>query len=135
PDASALRQDWRIQDPGMMVAQVRVAPPARRLGDAPHGRTSGLADFNTYPALRRHTALLVGAGHAENDARVQHILAQSSLAWSESANASYRVGSGVDAAMARVDAAWRRDRPVFDWLGLWAGDVPARRVVNTENGG
>lgn len=129
-DAESLRRSWGIQDGGIVTARLRVAPAVLPRSNSHQDWASSLNEFNTYPTLRRHTAILVAAGHASSDAQVPHIVGRSSLAWSDSADASYEIGRRIDNAMSRVDAAWRRSRPMFDWLGPWAGDVPESRLVN-----
>ena len=135
-DASAesLRRSWLVQDGGIVTARLRVAP--QPVGSRPAGTAfaSGLNDFDIYPVLHRHTAILAGAGHAADDAQVQPILAQSPLAWQYSANTSYARGRSIDSVMGLVDAPWRRDRPVLDWLGPWAGDIPASRLDAMREG-
>lgn len=126
--AESMRNGWGIQDGGIVNAFV-YASPGSEVVNGVGASLLGLEDFNDYPQLRRHTALLEGARHAANDAQVQQIAAQSALAWSDSAQASVTIGRKVDAAMAAVDAAWHRARPVFDWLGPWAGHVPAGRLA------
>lgn len=126
--AEAMRSGWGIQDRGVVHAFVH-ALPGSGAAHAAGSSLLGLEAFNDYPPLRRHTAILEGAGHASNDAQAQRIVAQSTLAWSDSAQASAAHGRKIDAAMAAVDAPWHRARPVFDWLGPWAGHVPAARLA------
>ncbi|MDS1141799.1 hypothetical protein RE432_15260 [Pusillimonas sp. SM2304] len=135
-DASAesLRRSWRVQDGGIVTARLRVAPQPQGSRPAGAAFASGLNDFDIYPVLHRHTAILAGAGHAAEDAQVQHILAQSPLAWHDSANTAYALGRKIDNVMGLVDAPWRRDRPVLDWLGPWAGDIPASRLDAVQKG-
>ncbi|MGB6104590.1 MAG: hypothetical protein WBF88_12185 [Pusillimonas sp.] len=128
--AESLRRSWQLGDRGIVSARVSATP---RHGVAASSAGSSV-DFNRYPNLRRHTAILEGAGHAADDVRVQQIVAQSELAWSDSARASRIIGTKIDAAMAAVDAPWHRDRPEFDWLGLWAGHVPAERLADSPKG-
>jgi hypothetical protein len=103
--AQELRQDWRLEDTGIVKATVVVAPPH-------------------YPALARHTALLTGAGHAADDIDSQHRLAESPAAWSDSANRSYELGRRIESGVRALDRAWGRSEPHFDWLVPWAGYVP-----------
>jgi len=127
--AMSLRKDWAVQDEGIVNASVYVLPGP---GTVNVSSTSvlGLGAFNDYPKLRRHIAILEGAGHASNDAQVQQVVAQSAPAWADSTRASVIVGTRVDAAMAAIDAPWHRPRPVLDWLAPWAGHVPAARLAN-----
>ncbi|SHG73860.1 hypothetical protein [Pollutimonas bauzanensis] len=125
PYAQSLRQGWRIEDTGILAGHVAVAPwPGLPPGPAA-SPSAGLNYFDSQRlVLRRHTAILAGAGHAPDDAAAQQLLAGSALAWGKSADASYALGAQVAAAMVRVDAAWNRSAPVFDWLAPWAGRVP-----------
>ncbi|NYT85851.1 hypothetical protein [Pollutimonas harenae] len=127
--AVSLRDDWGIQDEGIVNAAVHFLPGSGTV-DVAGNSVLGLGAFNDYPQLRRHTAILEGAGHASNDTRVQQVVAQSTQAWSDSARASVDMGKKVDAAMAAVDAPWHRARPVLDWLSPWAGHVPAARLAH-----
>ncbi|HUH59001.1 MAG TPA: pilus assembly protein [Candidimonas sp.] len=111
-NATSLRADWHIADTGIVDSHVTVAPSAFNPADW------GIS------AVRRHTAILVGAGHAGNDTHVQHRLAESALAWGKSAQASYGVGRSIAGAMVAVDAGWDRPEPIFDWLDPWADAVP-----------
>jgi hypothetical protein len=126
--ASALRSDWGIQDPGLLRVDVALSaalPPLN--GDAPN---RGWLRFDArYPALRRHTAILTGAGHAPGDTQVQQMLAQSELAWHSSARLSILAGEKVTTVMSRVDSAWNRTAPDFDWLGPWAGRIPEHHLA------
>ncbi|MEO9121702.1 MAG: hypothetical protein ABI228_01745 [Burkholderiaceae bacterium] len=107
--AQELRQGWRLEDTGILKAYAIVAPPH-------------------YPALARHTALLVGAGHASDDIDSQRRLAESPAAWSDSANRSYELGRRIESGASALDRAWGRSEPRFDWLGPWAGYVPAHHL-------
>lgn len=111
-NATTLRADWHIADTGIVDSHVTVRPSAV---DPMDWGISG---------IRRHTAILVGAGHAANDAQVQHRLADSALAWGNSSQASYAAGGSIAGAMIAVDAGWNRPEPIFDWLGPWTGAVP-----------
>ena len=127
--ANTLRHDWGVQDKGLLRASVSVSPwfgPA----DGNGASVLGLDSFSQVPALTRHTVILEGAGHAAGDLQAQHIVAQSGMAWFNSAQVSIAIGSKIVAAMAAVDAPWHRARPVFDWLTPWAGHVPSERLAN-----
>lgn len=131
PDAVLLRQGWKIEDAGIVRAQVLAAPhrPERRLLPKADGLRVGMDQFDTwYPALSRHTAILVDAGHASGDQDAQHRVAQSGLGWGDSAADSYRLGRQVSAAVQAQDRAWNRAEPELDWLSSWAGFVPARHL-------
>ncbi|NYT61219.1 pilus assembly protein [Alcaligenaceae bacterium] len=129
--AQALRQDWRLDDTGVLAVQLSAAP---RLGLASlHNNlpADGLAYFDSQNLLlQRHTSLLTGAGHAADDMAVQQTVANSSLAWSNSANSSYVHGKKIASAMTAVDAGWGRPQPVFDWLEPWSGHVPESHLRN-----
>lgn len=129
--AQALRQDWRLEDAGVLAAQLSVAP---RLSLVPQEQVlpaDGLSYFDQQRlVLRRHTAILTDAGHAADDIATQQTVANSSLAWGNSANSSYARGKKIASAMTAVDAAWNRTEPVFDWLGPWSGRVPEAHLGN-----
>jgi hypothetical protein len=116
-NAAALRADWHLADTGILESHIRVGPAAN------NSVVWGISE------LRRHTAILVGAGHASDDMQVQLRVADSRLAWGKSAQASYGLGRSIAAAMVGVDAGWDRPKPVFDWLGPWAGAVPGSRLA------
>lgn len=129
--AQALRQGWRLEDSGILASQVSVAPVFKPRSSPTDSFAGGLANFDTQQLiLRRHTAILTGAGHASDDLAVQKRVAASFVAWGNNANASYTHGAEVAGAMALVDAAWNRTEPVFDWLEPWAGQVPELHIGN-----
>jgi hypothetical protein len=124
-DAQVLRRDWRIQDTGIVDSQITVAPLSKLPSRPAALSITGLGYFDSQlPVLRRHTAILADAGHASGDTQAQQRVADSGLAWADSANASYAQGNKIADAMISVDAAWDRAQPIFDWLGPWAGHVP-----------
>ncbi|RTZ41130.1 hypothetical protein EKL30_15740 [Candidimonas sp. SYP-B2681] len=129
-DAQSLRRDWRLDDTGILVSQVNVSALATR-PTLPKAAFTGMADFDMpYPQLRRHTAILTGAGHASNDLAVQQTVSRSALGWGSSATTSYGHGRSIASVMVSVDAAWNRTEPVFDWLAPWAGYVPESRIAH-----
>lgn len=129
--AQSLRHGWRLEDSGILASQVSVAPVFKASSSVADSFAGGLAGLDTQQlVLRRHTAILTGAGHASDDLEVQKRVAASSVAWGNDANASYAHGAKVAGAMALVDAAWNRTEPVFDWLEPWAGKVPEFHIGN-----
>lgn len=123
--AAILRRQWRIEDTGIVASNIAVAPLSGPVRARKTATVTGLNDFDRQQfVLRRHTAILTGAGHASSDASTQQVVAESALAWNQSAGSSYALGTDVAAAMSRVDAAWNRPEPIFDWLAPWAGQVP-----------
>jgi len=113
--AAELRRQWGLHDEAIQAAFASVAGLRQPFGG---GR----------PTLRRHVAVLAGAGHAGSDAAVQQRVAQSALAWADASRASMLAGSRVADRTAPADRAWGRPAPVFDWLGPWAGAVPRERT-------
>lgn len=131
-DARDLRQGWLIEDAGIVTARVEVAavapaPPASGMARFDASSASGLAQFDAWrPTIRRHAAILAGAGHASSDARVQQRVAGSGLGWAFAADRSYALGRRVQSWAGGLDRPWGRTEPLFDWLGPWAGRVPDR---------
>lgn len=129
--ARTLRQEWHLDDKGISSGHITVAPLSGRAMRPEIPSFTGLNYFdNQRLVLRRHTAILAGAGHAADDTAAQQVVADSALAWGHSAHASYALGARIAAAMARVDTAWNRTEPVFDWLVPWAGHVPDSHLGN-----
>ena len=129
--AASLRDNWGIQDQGIVDVSVQALPGVHSENATEEtASVLGLGIFKHYPLLRRHTAILEGAGHASNDAQVQDIVVRSGLAWSDSASTSIALGKRINAVMENVDAPWRRAHAVFDWLGPWAGHVPAGHLAD-----
>ncbi|OWT54459.1 hypothetical protein [Candidimonas nitroreducens] len=127
PDAGDLRQGWRIEDAGVVTARVGVAAGSPAPAGAPS--VSGLAQYDAWrPNIRRHAAILVGAGHASSDAQAQLRVAGSGLGWLDPADRSYALGRQVQAWAGGLDRPWGRTAPVFDWLGPWAGRVPQQHL-------
>lgn len=135
--AAQLRQDWGMHDSGVLNARVtsQPSPTTHLVGKA------GVLDLHifdlAYPRLSRHTAILVGAGHAANDASVQHTLPNSGLAWANAVEQSQAAGRKVADIMNAVDAGWHRPEPNFDWLTPWTALIPqhhlSRPGVKHEN--
>lgn len=142
-DARDLRQGWLIEDAGIVTARVEVAAvapapptsgqaqidaaPASGLARLGASSASGLAQFDAWrPVIRRHAAILAGAGHASSDAWAQRRVAGSGLGWADAADRSYALGRGVQSWAGGLDRPWGRTEPLFDWLGPWAGRVPDR---------
>lgn len=135
--AALLRQQWQLEDQGVASAAVKVN---MRQADMRKTRETtqpmvedtfglGLRQFDSYPApLVRHTAILLDAGHASDDQEVQARVALSSLGWRAAAEVSHGLGKTVSSAMNKVDGAWRRPKPVFDWLGPWQGAIPEHHL-------
>lgn len=133
--ASALRNDWHVEDTGVATSHVYVAPENSVLTSSNDPSVAGLRYFDSiYPTLHRHTAILTGDAHASGDLATQDRVALSPLAWSRNASDSIGAGARVDAIMRAVDAGWNRPRPVFEWLDPWATHVPERHL-NDNNGG
>ncbi len=120
PAARALRNDWHLNDQGVVLAQVSVQ--AHNVVGSPTWENSTIA-------IHRHTAILAGAGHATSDIDTQHRIAEGRTGWRNAADFSRTVGEAAAQRMYAVDAAWRRPRPEFDWLSEWAGLVPANRLI------
>lgn len=123
--ASVLREELATADSGILNATVSIDLSRQRTAALHSAKPLDLKASDTWwPAMYRYTAILTGAGHASDDVHAQQRLAASDTAWASSTNVSYSLAKKVDAAMAAVDAAWGRSRPVFDWLQPWAGSVP-----------
>ncbi|CAM5181104.1 Pilus assembly protein OS=Castellaniella defragrans OX=75697 GN=HNR28_002323 PE=4 SV=1 [Castellaniella defragrans] len=89
--------------------------------------TGTLRDFDDMGlTLRRHTAILTGAGAAESDEEVQRLLAESGQAWDQLAAVSRHRGRTAQQRLQGVDEAWARAQPDWDWVSGWAGQVPSR---------
>lgn len=131
PESHALARQLHVFHDGIHTVQVRVqagkVPPSRperafswRL---PHG--SGVrAYLGTAPVIRRHAAIIVGAGHAATDQLAAFRLGESALAWASAYRLSGDAAGRVDAAVAATDAAWGRPDLQTDWLQPWRDDVP-----------
>ena len=112
--ARALRGDWGIEDAGVLTVQSQTRPDASFL----------LRHLGAAPTIRRHTAILVGAGHADTATVTQRRLAQSWLGWRSPASTSLGLARHLGSRMSAVDAAWKRPLPLYDWLTPWAEEVP-----------
>jgi hypothetical protein len=113
--AAALRRELGVEDRGMVRADAALrVSPHRQHGD-------GLI-------LRRHTAILADAGHADSDARVQQRIATSRTAWADAARSSRGAARQAAAQLKGIDRGWGRPAPEFDWLMPWEDLVPADRL-------
>ncbi|MGS1116121.1 hypothetical protein [Castellaniella sp. UC4442_H9] len=95
------------------------------------GRHAGgaLHDFDRAGLdLHRATAILAGSGAARDDATVQQTLANSTQAWGRLTDVSRHEGQALQRRLQRLDGAWGRAHPGWDWLSAWAGEVPAGRL-------
>lgn len=129
--AQALRQGWRLEDAGILDSRITVAPLFTQASWQKKTSAYGLDYFDKQQlVLQRHTAILTDAGHASDDLAVQQRVAESALAWGNSAQASYTSGAKVAAGMNPVDVAWNRPQPKFDWLEPWSGYVPEWHLGN-----
>ncbi|HLU03501.1 MAG TPA: pilus assembly protein [Advenella sp.] len=127
--ASILRKEWALQDSGIVNVSLRIRPRATIPSEQTPTRTERAgwsleAIDSLAVSLRRHTAILVDAGHAVNARSAHERAARSGTAWQQVARASYAAGKKITAAAMPVDAPWGRAAPVFDWFMPWAGKKP-----------
>lgn len=114
--ARMLRQELLPAYPGMVAGRVAVAPnvaPAARAGQW-RAAASGLSS---------RYFILADAGHARDDGDVQARIGQARQAWRDAAQRTERAGRDL-APLARIDRAWSRPLPQYDWLSAWKGLVP-----------
>ena len=118
-----LRQEWAGPRDGIWqaAASATVAPGGRAWSAGRH------LDVAASP-LNRHTAVLVGPGHASGDAHAQRRIAASHTAWRGAAQPSLQAGRAVATRLRGVDRGWKRPAPHFDWLRPWHDLVPANRL-------
>lgn len=125
-NAQELREQWSVADEGIVDAGISVGflSGDSRTSDAGLF-ASGLRDFDAaYPTLTRHTSILSGAGHASGAAHAQQRVSESTLAWSDASDHSYRLAEQIQTVMNPVDAGWGRAEPDKDWLDAWSDVVP-----------
>jgi len=126
-NATILRKEWELQDRGIANVSLRIRPRATTPSERTHTEWAGQAQKflgSLAVSLRRHTAILVDAGHAINARSAHERAARSNTAWQQAARASYAAGKKIAAAAMPVDAPWGRAAPVFDWFMPWAGKKP-----------
>src|SRR5690606_35960809 len=124
PDTQALRQQWLLEDAGMVQARVAL-DFADAVGVANEYGPLGLALFDRpHDDLSRSLVILHGAGHATSDAAAQQRASSSWLAWGRAQATSHVAGQEVAVRAAGVDDGWNRGAPGFDWRSAWAGRVP-----------
>ncbi|MFC4274660.1 hypothetical protein [Achromobacter aloeverae] len=116
---AALRRDWGMAGDGLLIVEAS-ARAARHASGTSAAASAGL--------LRRHTALIGGAGHAAGDRETQARIADNRVAWRRVADRTRRAGRRVALALGRIDAGWGRAAPDFDWLSRWADLLPAERL-------
>ncbi len=123
---ATLRRDWRVADEGVMQAQVVLRPAAAPQPTAGPAWGDALRGFDApMPVIRRQAYILVGAGHAGDDAQVRQRVAQAALPWAQAAGVSQGWSSRVEGFMSRVEHAWGRPVPGGDWLQPWQAWLPA----------
>jgi len=128
-NVTILRKEWELQDRGIANVSLRIRAQATTPSEQTRtrtGRTGQAQDFfdSLAVSLRRHTAILVDAGHAIDARSAHERAARSNTAWQQVARASYAAGKKIAAAAMPVDAPWGRAAPVFDWFMPWAGKKP-----------
>lgn len=124
-----LRNDWGTEDKGVLSAHVSLIPNMALAGQGEESSLLKLYQLDAaYPVIRRHASILTGAGHSRDDPSTADRIASSELAWSGPAENSYRVGRGIASVASKVDSAWGRPEPVFDWLGPWAEHLPGHHL-------
>jgi len=114
-DALRLRREWRLEDAGLVRADVAVAVHAPFSARRQAGIT-----------IRRHTAILRDAGHSPDADRAQRRVGESAYAWTDAVRRSTAVGQSVQRVLEPVDAPWNRPSPSYDWLMPWAGEHPGQ---------
>lgn len=128
-NATVLRKEWALQDSGIANVSLRIRPRVTTLSQqAPTPveraeRISNLID-SLAVTLRRHTAILIDAGHAIDARSAHERAARSHTAWQRVARASYAAGKKIATTAMPLDAPWGRAAPVFDWFMPWAGKTP-----------
>lgn len=121
---SKLRTEFHTADNGILRASSLVD-----VNGGPRAQTvSDLGISKLWPVLRRHTAILTGAGHGSDDTQVQQRLAAASTAWHDSSQISYQLSRKTDAAMSAVDKAWGRSAPTPEWLDAWTAQIPSHHL-------
>lgn len=89
----------------------------------------GLSDFDRrYLQLNQHTAILAGTGAAIADSYVQDNLASSKYLWRTNADLSITAGQAATARLEKIDSAWGRSLPRWDWISPWTSWVPAKHL-------
>ncbi len=128
PDTQALRQQWLLEDAGMVQARVAL-DFADAVGVANEYGPLGLALFDRpHDDLSRSLVILHGAGHATSDAAAQQRASSSWLAWGRAQATSHVAGQEVAVRAAGIDGGWNRGAPGFDWWSAWAGRVPGEHL-------
>jgi len=112
-DAVQIRREWRLQDAGLVRADVGV--PVR----VPFQDEASMT-------IRRHTAILRDAGHSTDDASAQRRVGESARAWGDAVHPSQVAGRRTQSLAQALDAAWGRPAPSYDWLMPWTGAVPGQ---------
>ncbi len=133
PHATTLRQDWSLEDQGIVQAQVLMQFHDRPQPGGGRAEILGLGVFDqAYPSLRRSSYILSGAGHAPLDSVAQERVSESRLAWAGAEGVSRNAGAMVADRAAVVDTGWSRAAPDFDWLQPWSGYVPGHLIEDYE---
>ncbi|NLY33767.1 MAG: pilus assembly protein [Alcaligenaceae bacterium] len=130
--ASLLRKDWQIEDPGMARLSLSLTPlftAARKQPDSKAALGLGLDFFDHFSfSIKRHTSILTGAGHAASDQAAHAHTSLGREGWQNAASLSYASGRKIQSFSQSVDAPWDRPKPVLDWLQPWQGMLPAHHL-------
>lgn len=127
-DAQTLREQWNLQDKGIVSAMVKVLPTYSAKGNAMVGLNAdmGFLERLVIP-MQRQTAILSDAGHSESDLATHQRTGQSALAWRDSAEDAYALGKHIQRYASPVEG-FQRAAPVFDWLMPWTGYLPKHHL-------
>ncbi|ROT44209.1 hypothetical protein [Pusillimonas sp. NJUB218] len=109
--AAVLASSLGVGDSLLTEAVVRLQPRALDTGAA--------------PLLVGRQSILVGAGHAIDDADVVQRVGSSAAAWSVATASSVSTGQALASVLEPLDRGWSRAVPDLDWLSPWHADVPA----------
>lgn len=130
--AETLREEWQIEDQGIVSAQLQVTPFYSQVSTSESsalGLNLGFID-RLQPRLRVHTAILSDDAHSSTDLATHQRVVWSDLAWNKVSTESYELGRKIQSYAGPVDRGFNRAEPVFDWMVPWAGKLPAHHTQN-----
>ncbi len=126
--AQTLREQWNLQDKGIVSAVVKVLPMYSAKGKAMTGLNAEMSFLERLVIpMQRQTAILSDAGHSESDLATHQRTGQSALAWRDSAEDAYALGRHIQRYAAPVEG-FHRAEPVFNWLMPWTGRLPKHHL-------
>lgn len=78
--------------------------------------------------ISRFTAIMRASPSISSDLQVQNKLANNPILWADQAQRSIPLGQSINQALQKIDSAWARSLPEWDWINGWVSSMPQRHL-------